>query len=218
MRIMAESITKQLNIVSKQIRLQILYGWIPILFLIYSGYLNASAQNTSLNQGNENKTQINTNINSKDESYLFVQTAHSAKIQPHPSKPNTFVITLHAIAPSVTYFTDRPTRKAGLMPMQKLLELWEINNEDSFKKNPPNVDISAYLDNENTSQHKNKNQDPINFVTILESPHYDAKNKSLSYEIKPVGSTQIPSEVLNIPLNHVTLFIDGICLNCIYPH
>lgn len=143
------------------------------------------------------------------ERYLFVQSAHHAHIKKNAKEPGTFIITLHNISPYVTCFTERPIRKVESLPIKQLLGLWEVKDQDSFKNNPPNADISAF-------EKGDKEAVPLNFAVVLTEPKYDSEAKTLTYNIKALEGNQskIPESG---SLDHVTVFIDDVCLKCWYP-
>jgi hypothetical protein len=143
-----------------------------------------------------------------NERYLFVQSAHDAKIR-KSSSDGLYTITLSPVSKFVTSFTERPARKAKLIPIEDLLRLWQGNHPEGFNMNPPNADINGVLK-------ENSNEDPINYLVELRDPVYDSAAKTLTYTIKPMDGN--PSALPDsATLHHVTLFIDDVCLSCFWP-
>ena len=75
---------------------------------------------------------------SKKLSYLFVQTADSGKFDGK-------TLTLKIASPVTVYFSDRPYRIAGHMPLKKFIEDWN-KGVTSFKDVPPNGVLSIFTD------------------------------------------------------------------------
>lgn len=71
-------------------------------------------------------------------SYLFVQTANSGKFDGK-------TLTLEIVSPVTIYFSDRPYRIAGHMPLKKFIENWN-KGAISFKDVPPNGVLSIFTD------------------------------------------------------------------------
>jgi len=74
---------------------------------------------------------------------LLMQTAHSGRLDLLDAEKQTYQLTLYNVEPYVSYFTDRPRRKTGLMPLQDFIQLWTSNQPDNFKAVPPNVAIET---------------------------------------------------------------------------
>ena len=75
---------------------------------------------------------------SKKPSYLFVQTAGSGEFDGK-------TLTLKIVSPITIYFSDRPNRIAGHMPLKKFVENWN-KGAVSFKDVPPNGVLSIFTD------------------------------------------------------------------------
>jgi len=71
---------------------------------------------------------------SKNTGYLFVISGTSGSLDGDK-------LTLNGV-PNVIYFSDRPTRKAGHLSLEKFVESWNKGN-DSFKADPPNATLSV---------------------------------------------------------------------------
>jgi RimJ/RimL family protein N-acetyltransferase len=72
-------------------------------------------------------------------SLLFVFEGRDAKIRPRDNSSFELAIPIRRSNHLVTWFTDRPTRDAGHITMEAFIGLWNVNDDDSFKNDPPNV-------------------------------------------------------------------------------
>ena len=72
--------------------------------------------------------------------YMFVQSAEDVRVDPANK-----TIRLVKVNPQTVYFTDRPVRLAGHIPMSDYLKEWTAQaGKDSFKADPPNATLSTY--------------------------------------------------------------------------
>jgi hypothetical protein len=59
----------------------------------------------------------------------------------------------------------------------------------------------------------------VNLVLQLTKPSYDAKNKTLTYVVHPIGDEKKLASLEKVKLDHATLFIDaffgGYCASCV---
>lgn len=67
--------------------------------------------------------------------WLFVMRAETASLT---KTDKGFELTLKNTLPNVLYFSDRPVRKAGLMPTAIFMKDW-LNAKSSFQADPPNA-------------------------------------------------------------------------------
>lgn len=67
---------------------------------------------------------------------LFVQTAHGMSF-------DNGKLTLHALAPTTLFFSDRPDRVTGHITSQEFVDSWD-QGTDSFASNPPNAVLSVF--------------------------------------------------------------------------
>lgn len=67
---------------------------------------------------------------------LFVQTSHSMSFE-------NGKLTLHTLAPTTLFFSDRPDRVTGHITTQEFVESWD-KGTDSFASNPPNAVLSIF--------------------------------------------------------------------------
>lgn len=99
-------------------------------------------------------------------------------------------ITLKGI-PSVLYFSDRPNRLAGHTSLDQFSKLWE---QDSFKKDPPNGNLSI-LDQKN-------DQD-----ILIELSNPQVSNGCIAFDVRPLKGNvpkQFKSSALFIDLDSPT--------------
>lgn len=67
---------------------------------------------------------------------LFVQTAHSMSYDDGR-------LTLHTLAPTTLFFSDRPDRVTGHISSQEFVDSWD-KGPDNFESNPPNAVLSVF--------------------------------------------------------------------------
>ena len=121
---------------------------------------------------------------------LFVISSPAAVVQ---KQENGFTLSLNS--PDVTYFTDRPYRKAGDMSNGQFIKLWSTTaTKDSFKANPPN----AFVTGLNTSVTAKDSQ-----VIVLSNPK--VASDSMTFKIKQIGGHH---SLETGKLGRTTVFID----------
>jgi hypothetical protein len=99
-------------------------------------------------------------------SFLFVQNAESVSFDKEKG-----TMTLKGVAPSMTFFADRPERAAGHVPTSHFVKMWS-EGQDNFKADPPNANLSILGDNEGAT----------NIVVELMNPQF--KDGNLTYDVK----------------------------------
>jgi hypothetical protein len=67
---------------------------------------------------------------------LFVQTSHAMSYDDD-------MLTLHTLAPTTLFFSDRPDRVSGHISSQEFVDSWD-KGDDSFASNPPNAVLSIF--------------------------------------------------------------------------
>lgn len=148
----------------------------------------------------------------KHEAYLFVQSAKKVTIKANPetahlTRAKTYTIALEGTDPLITYFSDRPIRNAGEMPLVKFMKLWYQNDKNSFAENPPNAVLHV-----KKTRFFSENE-VYDYALELSNARYNEKNKILTFTAKV-----LPGNVDKIPdygvFDHVSLFIDSVCLTC----
>src|SRR3989338_3848987 len=108
--------------------------------------------------------------------YLFVLAAPQGSIT---TSGKQTTLSLSPIR-HVMYFSDRPARDAGGMPMTKFLALWG-QGKDSFKADAPNAALVSALSFDKVTKDYH-----IEKFVILSKPQYDEKNKTVSFAIAPI--------------------------------
>jgi hypothetical protein len=107
----------------------------------------------------------------KESSFMFVQTAEGGTFTAVEGTDTTrYRIMLSGVGPDTIYFSDRPQRIAGSMEMAKFLRAFPFS-----PNNPPNAAIVLTTP---------KSQDADVIVVELTKPVYDAKQRTLSYDVK----------------------------------
>jgi hypothetical protein len=115
---------------------------------------------------------------------LFVQSATG-----FTSRGGT-TVTLHGLAESTVYFTDRPRREVGHMRSSSFIELWDSGSY-RFAVDPPNA-VLSFLDNGDA---------PEDVVVVLHEPRL--AGDELTYEVDVLEGT-LPEQT-----GPCTLFIDS---------
>lgn len=109
-----------------------------------------------------------------------------------------YFLTLYGVSKNVTYFSERPNRKAGRVSTEQFLSNWS-KGENSFRKDEPNAGIVTYSQTLGPVRYSD-------FPVILKNPHYEEDANRATFDIKrlEVGET-IPTG----DLGEITLFVDG---------
>ena len=142
-----------------------------------------------------------------DSNYLFIQNAKSAELIP-TAKPGTYQLKLLNIEPYISYFSDRPNRITGLMPITKFLNNWKLNNPNSFSHDAPNAGF------EGVKMHSWSFGKDIKLIISLNKPVYDSTEKTLTYTVHSLPNNNFDLTKPN-KLANVSLFIDsGFCPCC----
>lgn len=148
------------------------------LGLVFLAACTASAQEESYDTG---------------EHFLFLLHADGATFTRHEANPAYGQVVLSGVSHSVTYFTNPPNRKAGVMPVEDFLENWNEGQAD-FQKVPTN---SAFVFYEGSNDHYHD-------VSIeLRKPSYNATTNKLSFNIYFVDSFDKDF------VSDITLYIDS---------
>jgi hypothetical protein len=75
--------------------------------------------------------------------YFFVVDSTKAEIIEDSANKDKFVLKMIVReGHKATWFTDRPYRDAGQLTFSSLVGMWQTNEKNSFKADPPNVSIS----------------------------------------------------------------------------
>ena len=121
--------------------------------------------------------------------YLFVQTAHGVTF--HGDK-----MTMHGIAPTTLFFSDRPERIVGHGATEEYVSDWS-KGDDSFAADPPNATLSILGD---------KGGEIKDLVVTLQDPRLMDGN--LTYTVKVLdgkppaigGASALFIDVIGMPL------------------
>jgi hypothetical protein len=113
--------------------------------------------------------------------FLFVQSAQSFTYTDGK-------LSLHGVSPYTIYFTDRPVRIAGHIPVKDYID-WGRDAKDSFTKNPPNGTLSIIAGDE-----------AKNIVMVLKDA--ELEGDMLSYKVRILEGEMPPEGGVN------SLFID----------
>lgn len=77
-------------------------------------------------------------------SFLFALSGEGASLRPVSGKPGTYrlVAPVKSLDERVNWFTDRPARDAGTLPLKQFINLWSQDGVNSFKNDPPNIALA----------------------------------------------------------------------------
>lgn len=143
------------------------------------------------------------------ESVLYIQTANDAYLKQTDAKTQTYQLTLSAVNPMVTYFSDRPARVVGQIGNAVYLQTWNQGGKQSFDKDAPNAVVSGVANVDGKSE-------SVNIVMELSNPQVNTKTQTITYTAKSLSSTESKLDFTKVNLHYSTLFIDGgFCAACI---
>lgn len=141
-------------------------------------------------------------------SYSFIQTAKSAVLKPDTAHPGFYKLILKHVNPRVAYFSDRPVRKAGRMPTEKFVALWQQKGPNSFSKDAPNAGFEAFR-LKGLFQQK-----PATAVIALSNPVFNKSNSTLTYDAKILQSSAQHLPTNTVRFDHVSIFVDNYSSPC----
>jgi hypothetical protein len=95
---------------------------------------------------------------------LYVQTAHSMSAE-------NGSITLHRLAPSTLFFSDRPDRVTGHIRTTEFVDTWD-KGDDSFASTPPNAVLSIFQPDE-----------VLDVVVVLTDPQLSSDTLTYNVEV-----------------------------------
>jgi hypothetical protein len=127
------------------------------------------------------------------EELLFVMFSKDCYLKMEKTDSTSGTLTLYNVNKNMTYFTDRPYRKAGQMNTEKFIDNWNKN----FKNEPPNASFVCF--------YSKKEQKFSDVPVELHNPKYDSKNDRLVFDIKLIEKGQI---VEDGHYGEMVLFID----------
>lgn len=174
----------------------LIIGFASAFFLVCSNSF-ADAQTP----GSATAASAKTQTTSHKSSLLFVLAAPEGKIS---AQGQETTLTLKPIQ-HVMYFSDRPNRVSGGMPVQKFLASWKNGGNNSFQNDAPNAALIAALDSDKVTDNYHNDS----FI-VLSKPQYDAKSNALSFSVAPLDKrTTIKVE----SLKETVLFVDNFGCN-----
>lgn len=128
--------------------------------------------------------------------YLYIELAGSGTLEKKANESG-YTLALQDVRPWITYFTLTPERKAGLVHINDFNKI--LIKE--AKKAPKG--LNSGLVARDLSDVRN-----VQYTVSLKNPVYNAKDKSVSYDVDFLPGAQAEKKPNKIILNHVTLFID----------
>ena len=142
--------------------------------------------------------------------YLYLQFAKSATITSVDASKNTFLLTLKNVSPYVSYFSNRPKRVTGVLPVKTFLMAWQQPGKGSFGTMPPNASIAGVTIRNILSIKE------ITLVMELKNPRYNEKKETLVFDATIVDPLQQKIPTKKIELHNVTVFFDDVswCPGC----
>jgi len=129
---------------------------------------------------------------SPDDKMLFILNAQDGHLESKPMMKNRYMLTLYNVSKEVTYFTDRPARKAGKVSIDVFLQ--------TFRQEQPNAGLVSAI-------HGNETMSPkfSDIAVTLSNPRYEAKHNRLTIDVDPIEKGV---RVSTGDLGATTLFID----------
>ena len=139
---------------------------------------------------------------SKNIAAQFVQTAKSATIVSIAEVKGEYKITLTNVDPYVSFFSDRPERVTGMLPLVEFIKDWNSDTKNSMRRDPPNVAIEGMQ----------TSGEPIQLLGVLSQPKYEQAVGKMTYRFKLLSTPAkpIPSK---IDLAYTVIFIDDMMIH-----
>lgn len=113
-------------------------------------------------------------VRARASSLLFVQETDRGSIV--KVGPGAFRLTLDGVSPSVSTFTDRPHRRAGVEGLSGFVHGWSA---DGFGADPPNAALVV---------HRAPRSRDVALLTLAH-PRYDRRRETLTYRATPLHGT-----------------------------
>jgi hypothetical protein len=149
--------------------------------------------------------------------YFFVVDSSKAEIVEDSTSSQKFTLRMHIReGHRATWFTDRPYRDAGQMTMSQLVSMWQANEKNSFKADPPNVSISfddkiviatmrkPFLYRDNTGENILQST-----MTLVDENKISKIKNNGSFLSKHAYRVDINAHGGSQTITNVALFIDG---------
>jgi hypothetical protein len=132
--------------------------WAVVIGVAAAGVLVLATQLTTAAQERPREREIN---------LLFAQTANRGTMKPIKGTPR-FSLKLFGVNPQVVWFSDRPARQSGQIPVRRFTRSWA---GFGFVENPPNAAL--------TLLHARDRHDTV--VVELSRPNFNRKKNRLRY-------------------------------------
>ena len=125
-------------------------------------------------QQEQKKTSQLSNIN-----LSFIIGADAAMLK--SIHPGYYTLTLYNVSPYITYYTLRPNRVQGVVPLENFVKAWKIGTNSFEDNNPNGVIIPAMIDG---IINKSETFYPISLL----SPKLDKTKRNIQFTVRPLGS------------------------------
>ncbi|MBN1684906.1 MAG: hypothetical protein JW855_05715 [Gammaproteobacteria bacterium] len=169
------------------------------VFIIITAVFLTSACGQSAPQ-KEKSDQATTNAEQFSQvNLIFLQSATAGELRESTLHEGYYQLTLYNVAPYITYFTQRPNRNSGIVPLQNFVKAWNVG-PNSFQDNNPNAVIVAGQINDTI----NKNTPPL--LAALSNPQYDMNKNVLQFLVKPLSTQKLLYK--EITYQYVTIIIE----------
>ncbi len=134
---------------------------------------------------------------------LFVMLAKKVALHKNSKSPKSYQLVLSNVNKQVIYFTNRPIRKTGNIPLKKFLMLWK---KGTFKNVAPNAVIEAIKMRMKTSKQYEK-PDFINYAVTLTDPTFNVKKNEVTFNAIPLSNQKVPDMS---HADYTAVFIDNV--------
>jgi len=141
----------------------------------------------------------------KNVEYLFLEVADKGTLQKNKDN-ETYTLTLEGVDGWVTYFSNVPHRVTGLMTVESFSKLM---NQETTKNHPQGLNAGLIAVDSKTKQ-------KLRYMISLSNPVYNAKQETVSFIAHPIpGEHKNPLPESDHGFEHVSVFIDSFCLECL---
>jgi hypothetical protein len=133
-----------------------------------------------------------------DKKILFVIHSRDGDIKVNKENTHKGVLTLYNVDKTVTYFSDRPFRKAGKELLSNFLEIWKWEKA-SLSKDPPTAGLVAYKED--------GKENFLDIPVVFVNPQYTGILKRLSFDIEVIDQSV---SLKDGHIGETVLFIDDL--------
>ena len=137
-------------------------------------------------------------VKKEKEKILFVIHSRDGDIEVNNDNTHKGVLTLYNVDQTVTYFSDRPNRRAGKQLLSNFLEIWKWEKA-SLSKDPPTAGLVAYKEDGKESF--------LDIPVVFVNPKYSSILKRLSFDIEVVDQSV---SLKDGHIGETVLFIDDL--------